>query len=259
VIQAQTGVAFNVIAMDAPVGQTGVIQVEVYRLGDGATIIGPHTDNIFELRPGTYTTSLTVPEAGSYIIRWFIPNGVSAEEELQVLNAAPPVIISDINSPTVDEIGALLRARTQNGDDNEIGTFTSDTRPTDDQVQSIIMMAQSVVVGAVGDLDALVCGTADQVRTQARFMMALLASMLVELSYFPGQIETGNSPYPHYRDMFDAQMPGLIEAAAECRAGEVTPTPGTGDGGGGGTPIPGSASWNFPEDQGGMVGWGTRW
>jgi hypothetical protein len=44
-------------------------------------------------------------------------------------------------------------------------------------------------------------------------------------------------------------MKALLDAVQECRGGELEP-----DGMG-----PNSASWAFPVDLGGMVGWQTMW
>jgi hypothetical protein len=167
--------------------------------------------------------------------------------------AAPIPPDPDPRLPTVDDIGALLRARTQNKSDDEIGTFDDETRPTKDEVDKIIGQAASVVYGRIGSVedDVLTCSSADDIRNQAKYLASLLAAMLVELSYFPEQVKSDRSAYEYYKEMWDDQMPMLIDAAAECRGGEVVPDQ---EGGG-----PGNASWGFPVDVGGMVGWQTKW
>jgi len=153
----------------------------------------------------------------------------------------------------VAEVGAILRARTQDQNDQELGTFTSDTRPTDVEAERMIRQAGNVVYGATGSPDALVCDTADQLKEQIGYWISLLAAMLIELSYFPEQIGEERSAFEHYKELWDDDVSGfagLVEAAAECRAGEVVPDDTDGYK---------SASWAFPIDAGGMVGWQTSW
>lgn len=155
--------------------------------------------------------------------------------------------------PTVDDVGALLRARTQDSHDDELGTFTDDTRPTAEEVQIIIAQATSIVLGRTGKMDSppMTCDTAPDLRTNAQTAITMLAVMLVELSYFPEQVRSDRSAFEDYRSLWNDTMTALIDAAAECRGGEVIP-----DDGGSYNPGP---SWAFPVDGGGMVGWETRW
>lgn len=160
----------------------------------------------------------------------------------------------DPRLPTVDDVAAIIRARTQDSHDDEIGTFNDDTRPTGVEVEKLIDNAAGVVYSRLGDMsdEMLVCPTADDLQDQARYMVSMLAAMLVELSYFPEQIEANRSAFEHYKELWDDQMTTLIDAAAECRGGAVVPD--TEDGG-----YIGKASWSFPVDAGGLVGWQTKW
>jgi hypothetical protein len=158
--------------------------------------------------------------------------------------------------PTVDDVGAILRARTQDDHDDELGTFTDDTRPTADEVNKLIVQAGLPVYTATGRLDDLTCSMKDQVQESAKYWVAMLTAMLIELTYFPEQVRSDRSAYAFYKEMWDDEITGfssLIDAVKECRAGELEPdTPGTG------TDTPPDPSWAFPEDVGGMVGWQTR-
>jgi hypothetical protein len=154
--------------------------------------------------------------------------------------------------PSVDDLGALLRARTQDSNDQELGTFTDDTRPTDIEVNRIIAQAASVVFGATGSLVDLECDIADQVKESAKYLISLLAACLIELSYFPEQVRSDRSGFQGYYDIFtgDMGMKALLDSVAECRGGQVEPdAPGQ----------PPNASWEFPIDLGGLVGWQTKW
>lgn len=154
--------------------------------------------------------------------------------------------------PAVSDIGALLRARTQDSNDQELGTFTDDTRPTDKEVERIIAQASSVVYGATGDVSTLECqGMEETIKESAKYLISLLAACLIELSYFPEQVRSDRSAFQGYYDIFTGPMgmTALLDSVAECRGGEVE-ADGTG---------PARASWAFPEDLGGLVGWQTKW
>jgi hypothetical protein len=162
---------------------------------------------------------------------------------------------------TPDDVAALLRARTQDSTDVEVGAWTADTRPTLDEVERLLAMAQSIVLGQTGPLnpEVLVCVTADDIMTQAATCVALLAAMLIELSYFPEQVQSTRSAYDQYRDLFwgpdmkSGLIGDLVASVSECIAGGVEPDPGEGD-----ASVP-RASYAFPVDTGGMVGWQTKW
>jgi hypothetical protein len=156
---------------------------------------------------------------------------------------------------TPDDVAALLRARTQDNTDEELGEWTDNTRPTLSEVERLLAMAQSAITGRTGPLtpEVLVCSTADDIMTQAATTVALLAAMLVELSYFPEQVQSSRSAYEQYRDLVwgpdgkSGLVGDLVESVHECAAGDVEPGSGL------------SPSYAFPVDRGGMVGWQTRW
>jgi len=173
--------------------------------------------------------------------------------------SVPPVIVTWPATP--EDVAALLRARTQDNTDVEVGSWTTDTRPTLEEVERLLAMAQSLVLGETGPLtdDTLPCPSAEDVKVQAATCVALLAAMLVELSYFPEQVQSTRSAYEQYRDLFwgpdmkSGLIAALREAVAECQGGGVEP------GGGGEDATVPPASWAFPKDEGGLVGWQTRW
>jgi hypothetical protein len=158
----------------------------------------------------------------------------------------------DPTLPTVDDIGSLLRARTQDDDDQELGTFTPDTRPTDTEVQRLIGQASSIVYGATGVITDLECQSAGTIQESAKYLISLLTACLIELSYFPEQVRSERSGFQGYYDIFTGPMgmTALLDSVAECRGGEVEP-----DSEGGSK----TASWDFPVDLGGLVGWQTKW
>ena len=160
--------------------------------------------------------------------------------------------------PTVQDVGDILRARTQDSDDDEVGTFTDDTRPTEGEVERMIVRAGSVVYSATGRLDDLACEGSGGIQEAAKHWVSLLASMLIELSYSPEQVRSDRSAYAFYKEMWDDETTGftsLMDAVAECKAGEIEPDVPGADAS---TAVP-DPSWSFPVDAGGMVGWGTKW
>jgi hypothetical protein len=158
---------------------------------------------------------------------------------------------------TPDDVAALLRARTQDNTDTELGEWTENTRPTLAEVQRLIAMAESAVIGRTGELstEVLICATAEDIMTQGATVVALLAAMLVELSYFPEQVQSTRSAYEQYRDLVwgpdgkSGMMADLVESVQVCITGGVSPEEAL---------VP-PASFAFPKDVGGMVGWQTKW
>lgn len=154
--------------------------------------------------------------------------------------------------PTVDDVAMLMLARTKTRGAGEAGTFTDATRPTAAQAaQQIALSAQelygSAAIGPWVDMPAVVQPKAERV-------VARLAAANIELTYWPEQTttRTGQSPYQSHMERFRELREELVAALADAR------TDGTldGSGGAGHALLPRA---NFPENQGGLVGWGTDW
>lgn len=90
--------------------------------------------------------------------------------------------------PTVDEVAALLHART-NVMGRETGTFSDQTRPTDDQVRHLIDLAAADLAARVGNPLPI------DVEPDVRRLAALKAAALVEMSFFPQQLDSDQSAY----------------------------------------------------------------
>lgn len=104
---------------------------------------------------------------------------------------------------TVADVASHIRARTKDGNGNEIGTFTPGTRPTDAQCQEAINNAVRFThsrVGYVGE------GCAEL----AREAVALGAAADIERSYFPEQSRSDRSVYIFLRDERDSALEGLV-------------------------------------------------
>ena len=153
-------------------------------------------------------------------------------------------------TPTASDVGALLRARTKDTNGNEVGTFNDDTRPTGDQVSSLAADAAARVASAMGT-DAPCPDNADKVaavNAKAKAAARIYAAMLVELSYFPEQVESGRSPYDRLEKLWSKEVAALTEyVAEECGGGSDA-------GGSGGIPL---AQASFPGQA--VIGRETGW
>ena len=125
-------------------------------------------------------------------------------------------------SPSVEEIGARLRARTKVRSGAELGTFTEpddplgETRPTKKQVESMIEDAVSEV-----KVNATPCQDKANLEARAKGLAILYACMQIEISYFPEQVAADKSPYARFKELWDDGLPKYVEAVQEnCPGGE---------------------------------------
>lgn len=226
---------------------TGLVGVATISVDDGIStaghvILAATTVGIVEdpAGSGAYTVTGTIPEgtaAGQY--RAVLDNHAAGDarerlfEEIEVVEGTPaPLPIVESYTPTLAEVGALLRGRTRfNG--SELGTFTSNTHPTADQVTVIIN-------SVVGKLEAKFGNDPpDELMASARHLVALRAALFVELTFFGDQIGANRSPYPQLKQLYDDELKDFIADRANIGAdGEA----GTGDDLAGG----GLAVFSFP-------------
>lgn len=112
-------------------------------------------------------------------------------------------------APALSDVGAVLRARTTDTNGAQVGSFTVNTRPTGQQVQDLIdQFAVPNVAAVTGEVPAAAWEA-------ARSAAAINAAMYVELSYFPEQINSGRSPYPQLKEMYDQMLARLTAIVAE--------------------------------------------
>lgn len=148
----------------------------------------------------SFTTNLATLVDG-----WYQVTFVDANADQVTVGPVHNVAEEPSYLPVVSDIGALLRARTKDSFGNELGTFTDDTRPTDEQVLRLIKLAEGdVAVQLPDDLP-------EEYYQELHALIALKAAMLVELTHFPEQVRTGRSAYAEYERMFDNQMESLKE------------------------------------------------
>jgi hypothetical protein len=129
--------------------------------------------------------------------------------------------------PSIARVAALLRARTKGtvddlGDSEEVGTFDDTTRPNAAQAEEAIRLAAGMLVRCTGEW------LPESLHELSKSVIALRAAMLIELSYWPEQLDTEQSPYEHIRDMYLEVQPTLCELASDSVPPTI-PTPGSGD------------------------------
>jgi len=208
--------------------------------GAWATIEGPFalappvTDPAL---PPTYdftTTNAQLP-AGWYRVVWLDAFGVEEPTEAFPLGPKPSY------APTVGEVATLLHARTTKRGGAEVGTFTSTSRPTADQVEGMIRMATTIVQSSIGALPTLAeCPDAPTLAGAVRTLIAMRATLYIEPSLWPEQTTAGVSPYTAMREQYEAELPRVADAVRDCReSGEIEPGQ-EGEGG------PADAAWYFP-------------
>jgi hypothetical protein len=110
--------------------------------------------------------------------------------------------------PTVDDVAALLRARTKDASGAEVGTFTEATRPTDVEVEQLITNGCAKVASLVG------WTIPDDGAPEAMHLAALVAACEVELSYFPEQVRTDRSAYTQLWQMFQDDTAAFVDFCA---------------------------------------------
>lgn len=109
-----------------------------------------------------------------------------------------------------------MRTRTKNRLGNELGEFTEETKPTLEAAEKILETATSKVVGKIGTAEPC----SDELAGDAAACIHLLAAMMIELTYFPEQVDSNRSPYEKYKELYDEDLATLTEAVAEqCGTG----------------------------------------
>lgn len=119
---------------------------------------------------------------------------------------------------TPDDVAALLRARTKDDTGRELGVWSDATRPTYAEVEQLIAMAAAQATDADGP--GVAC------MPLCRNVIALHASCLVELSYFPEQVRSDRSPYTELSELL-AYARNAFDA---CRAAGSPDDAGSGEG-----------------------------
>jgi len=116
--------------------------------------------------------------------------------------------------PTVRNVGSKLMSRTKDQFGNLCGTFTTETTPTNDQVESVIEGIITEIADVIGDK------VPEELIDDAQNVTALRAAMQIELDFFSDQVNTGRSIYPQLKDQYDLALKNLSVAVNEYGTGD---------------------------------------
>lgn len=109
-------------------------------------------------------------------------------------------------APTVVQVAARIMARTRLENGASAKTFTNETEPTDSQVTEVINQAVSLMRPRLGPVP-------DALADQAQALAALRAAYMVELAYFPEQVDTTVSPFNALVREYGMELKNWDEAA----------------------------------------------
>ncbi len=168
---------------------------------------------------GTFAVLLTAPPVlGNYVVTWYDGTRYWPEELKVVYDPPTPEVDPSSWAPSVAKVGSLLHQRTFGGS-SELGTFTTETRPTSDQVLSLINVAISLMKDRIGGVEVPATLWAE-----AANLAAILTGMLVELSYFPDQVTMSGggigSSYEALREIFKEGLPAFVSRLSLVLGGE---------------------------------------
>lgn len=195
------------------------------RVEEGLTAAGPWTQ-IEELAIAPDPTpespaplDLTVTsavESGWYRFRFRDASGDLSEYSTAVANPSDIVGPSGYR-PALADLGAIMRARTKDNDQVELGTFTADTRPTGVEADLMIDQASALVATRLGSVPR-------RLGDLARAIVALRAAMYVEVSYYPEDTDTDQSAYARYREQYNdaiAAYDAALEGGASYESNQI--------------------------------------
>lgn len=109
-------------------------------------------------------------------------------------------------APSTQQVAARILARTRLPNGEVAGNFTTETKPTAAQVQEVITQAVSLMRPRLGEV-------ADRMVDQAQALVALRCAFMVELGFFPEQVETAVSPYNALRMEYKDELANWDQSA----------------------------------------------
>lgn len=115
--------------------------------------------------------------------------------------------------PTLEDVGTTTLGRTKDSLGNTLGTFSSDTQPTDDQTLLLIDQAADDVRRKIG------AAIPADLYDDAQRVVAVRTAMLIELTMFGSEVAMERSPYPEFKALYDELILGLADSVAYEEAG----------------------------------------
>lgn len=193
--------------------------------------------------PVEYTVTTATLERAFFAVRFDVVPSNPSTRSPPVLSPAPAY------RPTVDQVAAILRARTRGIASRdatiagEQGTFTATTRPTAKQVQELIDVAVGELAGMMGGRTPCTM----RLESSASAAAAYRAAQLVEVSYYPEQTATSEDA-----TAFKALATLWKDASKSVSDAVIANCPLTPGGTLAGVPIGRTPLYE-------RLGWGTRW
>ena len=155
---------------------------------------------------GTYTVTAHSQQGNQNDVQLTVTVAESSYVPPDTTPPVDPIVV--VWRPTVDEVAALLRARTKDASGNEVGTFTDMTRPTDAEVEMLITNGCAKIASLVGwDIPG-------DAQAEATHLAAIVAACEVETSYYPEQVRTDRSAYQQLWAMFQDDRQAFIDYVA---------------------------------------------
>jgi hypothetical protein len=126
------------------------------------------------------------------------------------MTSTPQVFDPDLAAdwrPSVEDVAALIRARTKDDAGNEHGTFDDTTRPTSTQVEILITNGCADVATWVGyELH-------DSLWNEARNLATIYTACQIEESYYPEQVAAQRSAWEQLWRRYQYGLERLVETA----------------------------------------------
>jgi hypothetical protein len=225
---AEPGATIRSVFRLAPPGLVGTLTVALRSLADDALAVAPTTAGIVEQLDadenptGNYTATLVVPEdaeLGDYQPEFSYLGVEYPDDTVWVVTDTGRAPAPIDYTPTLDDVGALLHARTKatvGGESVETGTFTENSRPSAATVERLIGEATRDVAMRIG-----LVVPADFVG-KARDAATLRAAALVERSMQPEQAEGVTATFTSLRLDYEATVKTLsrnVELALHAEKG----------------------------------------
>lgn len=156
-----------------------------------------------------------VIQSGDYNLVWMEPDGTPVHEIFVPLRVSAQAVFGDEDfpvvdpaavRPSVDDVANLERTRTFTEVGNELETFTTETRPPDEETEQLIDQAMPLV------LAELPSKFSTSYYDATKHCIALYVAVLIEGSYFREQEQF--SSISTWRDLYDnaiKSLRGLID------------------------------------------------
>lgn len=224
-ISARPSAAFTAILTNAPQGLAGILTLGIRALPSEDVVSAASTADITETvmldATSNYEGTRTAPaDAGQYEVVWLY--GATEVTESLVVSG---VDFGTEVTPTLADVSAILHARLRARGGADVVVFGPTTNPTGDVVETLIAQQAPMVLMDVGDTSdtGLPCASADVVRAAIRTLIAQRVAAVIELSYWPEEVATTQTAEDFWRQIVEIDQPRVVQAARECRLGEVVP------------------------------------